>query len=235
MGFLLAVGAAAATMLGWAAVAAKRTWTPRAMGMALLASAVAMLAISAVELVPPGIRDPQTRATSLLLLALGVALVPLLHSILSRLMPRLAAAQGTALMVAVSVGLHNVPEGSVAIAATLVSVQAGIVTAVAIALHNIPEGMAVATAVLAAGGGRRRALHLTGVSMGGEILGALAVLALGASMGPTAAAGLLCLVGGVMISLSLTELIPAAVTLLRTHPELVVDHAPRAPAPRAPA
>ena len=218
VGFLLAVGAASATMLGWAAVAAKRTWTPRAMGVALLASALAMLAISLVELAPPGLRDPQTRAASLALFSLGLALVPALHALLGRLVPGLASLQGAAVIVTVSVALHNVPEGSVAIAATIVSVRAGVITALAIALHNIPEGMAVATAVLASGGSRRRALALTTVSMVGEILGAVAVLVLGAALNPTSAVVLLALVGGVMVSLSITELIPTAVSLMRATP-----------------
>lgn len=216
VGFLLAVAAAAATMLGWAAVAAKHTWTPRAMGVALLVSAVAMLAISLIELIPPGLRDPSTRQTSLLLLILGLGLVPALRALLRRLLPGLPALQGAAAMVAFFIALHNVPEGAVTIAATIVSLQAGVITAIALALHNIPEGMAVSTAVLASGGSRRRAFWLTAVSMLGEILGAAAVLVLGATVSPSSAAALLCLVGGVMVSLSLSELIPASVGLLRT-------------------
>jgi ZIP family zinc transporter len=219
VGYLLAVGAAAATMLGWVAVAAKRTWTPRAMGIALLVSAMAMLAISLLELIPPGLRDPDARTPSLGLLVLGLALVPALRAILSRLMPGLPTLQGAAVMVALFIALHNVPEGAVAIAATIVSLRAGVITAVALALHNIPEGMAVSTAVLAAGGTRRRAFALTAFSMIGEILGATAVLILGATLSPASAAALLCLVGGVMVSLSVTELIPAAMGLLRTPPE----------------
>lgn len=231
-GFLLAVAAAAATMLGWAAVAAKRTWTPRAMGVALLVSAVAMLTVSLVELIPPGLRDPSTRQAALWLLLVGLALVPALRAVLNRLLPGLPALQGAAAMVAVFIALHNVPEGAVTIAATIVSLHAGVITAIALALHNIPEGMAVATAVLAAGGSRRRAFTLTGVSMLGEILGAAAVLVLGTAVSPTSAAALLCLVGGVMVALSVLELIPAAIRLVRAprQPD-ASDHASAPPSP----
>jgi ZIP family zinc transporter len=216
LALLLAVAAAAATMLGWVLVAAKRTWTPRGIGVALLVSAAAMLVISVVELLPPGLRDSQTRGTTVAMALIGALAVPALGWLLSRTFPALGPAHTTSVLVMLSIALHNVPEGTVAYAATIVSVQAGVVTAVAIGLHNIPEGMAVSTTVLAAGGSRRRALAFTAVSMIGEILGAVLLFAVGSAMSPSAATGLLALVGGIMVSLSVTQLIPAGVGLVRS-------------------
>ena len=213
--FLLSVAAASTTMLGWALVAAKRTWTPRHIGIALLLSAAAMLVISLVELLPPGLADPATRLPALLLFLVGGALVPALGRALERLVPSLDGPQSASVLVMLSIAVHNVPEGTVVFAATLVSVQAGVVTAVAIALHNVPEGMAVATAVIAAGGGRRRAAVFTAVSMFGEMLGSVLMLALGASLSPSGATMVLSAVGGIMVSLSLTQLIPTGVGLIR--------------------
>jgi ZIP family zinc transporter len=143
-----------------------------------------------------------------------------LRRVLARLFPGLGALHSASLLVMVSIALHNVPEGSVTIAATLVSLELGVVTAIAIALHNIPEGMAVATAVIAAGGSRRRALAATSVAMGGEVLGAALVLALDASLSPDGAIGLLALVAGIMVSLSLTQLVPAGIALMRPGQQL---------------
>ena len=224
--FLVAVAAAAATMLGWVLVAAKRTWTPRSVGIALLLSAAAMLAISAVELLPPGLLDPETRGRTVLLVALGLALVPVLGAALTRMFPAMGAAHAASVLVMLSIALHNVPEGTVAFAATIVSLRAGLVTALAIALHNIPEGMAVSTSVLAAGGSKRRALAYTAVSMLGEIAGAVAILALGRSMSESAATGLLAVVGGIMISLSLTQLIPTGVRMVRSTETSLAESAP---------
>jgi ZIP family zinc transporter len=224
--FLVAVAAAAATMLGWVLVAAKRTWTPRSVGIALLLSAAAMLVISAVELLPPGLLDPETRGRTVLLVALGLALVPVLGAGLTRMFPAMGAAHAASVLVMLSIALHNVPEGTVAFAATIVSLRAGLVTALAIALHNIPEGMAVSTSVLAAGGSKRRALAYTAVSMLGEIAGAVTILALGRSMSESAATGLLAVVGGIMISLSLTQLIPTGVRLVRSTGTSLPESAP---------
>jgi ZIP family zinc transporter len=213
--FLLAVAAASATMLGWVAVAIKRTWTPRSVGVALLASAAAMLLVSLVELLPPGLSDPATRVPTLVLFTLGMALVPVLNRILAALLPSMGVLQSASVLVMLSIALHNVPEGTVPFAAAMVSLRAGVVTAIAIALHNIPEGMAVSTAVLAAGGGRRRAFAYTAVSMLGEILGAALLLVLDLGLSPAAATQLLAAVAGVMVALSLTQLVPAGIGLVR--------------------
>jgi ZIP family zinc transporter len=144
----------------------------------------------------------------------GFLAVPGLRWVLGRLLPSLGNAQSTALLVMVAIALHNIPEGTVPYSATMISVRAGIITAIAIALHNIPEGMAVSTAVLAMGGTRRRAMAYTGVSVLGEVAGAMLILVGGRALGPTGAAALLALVAGIMVSLCVTQLIPAGVGLV---------------------
>jgi ZIP family zinc transporter len=213
-GFVLSAAAASAALLGWVAVAAKRTWTERSVGFALLFSAAAMLTISLIELLPPGLRDPEMRQGTLLLFAAGFLAVPALRWVLARRLPSLGAGQSTALLVAVAIALHNVPEGAVTIAATTISLQAGLVTAVAVGLHNIPEGMAVSTAVLAMGGSRRRALAYTGVSVLGEVAGAAILLVAGSTLSPGGAAHVMAFVAGIMVSLCVTQLIPAGVGLV---------------------
>lgn len=198
------------------------------MGAALLFSAVAMLAISLFELIPPGLQDPSTRTTAVLLLLVGFALVPALGWLLEQTLPTLGAAPSTAVLVMLALTLHNIPEGAVPLAATMVSIRAGIVTAMAIGLHNIPEGMAVSSTVMAMGGSRRRALVYTALTVAGELIGAFALLLAGRSMSPTGAAQLLSLVAGVMIALSLTQLIPAGIRLVRgtaviTEPKVVAN------------
>jgi ZIP family zinc transporter len=214
-GFLLSAAAASTALLGWLAVAAKRTWTDRSVGFALLFSAFAMLAISLIELLPPGLRDPSLRNATLLLCTAGFVAVPAMRWLLARALPSLGAAQSTAMLVMLAIALHNIPEGAVPFAATMVSVQAGVITAVAIGLHNIPEGMAVSTAVVAMGGSRRRAFVYTAVSVVGELVGALALLVVGSALSPSGAAGLLAFVAGIMIALCLTQLIPAGLRLVQ--------------------
>lgn len=215
LGFLLSAAAASAALLGWLAVAAKRTWTDRGVGLALLFSAAAMLVISVFELIPPGLGDPDTRTAAIALLVAGFVAVPVLGVLLERTLPALGAAQSTAVLVMLALTLHNVPEGAVPLAATMVSVRTGVLAAVAIGVHNIPEGMAVSTTVLALGGSRRKAFAYTAVSVVGELIGALALLLAGRSLSPGGATLLLAAVAGVMLALCLTQLIPAGIRLVR--------------------
>lgn len=215
LGFLLSAAAASTALLGWLAVAAKRTWTERGVGIALLLSAAAMLVISVFELIPPALTDAATRGAAVALVLTGFVAVPILGLLLERALPTLGAARSTAVLVVLALTVHNIPEGAVALAATMVSVQAGVIAAIAIGLHNIPEGMAVATTVLAMGGSRKRAFLYTSVTVIGELIGALALLVAGRSMSPGGAALLLAAVAGVMLSLSVTQLIPAGTRLVR--------------------
>jgi ZIP family zinc transporter len=82
-------------------------------------------------------------------------------------------------------------------------------------LHNIPEGIAVSAPVLASGGSRTRAFWYTAIATGGEILGAVIAVAFAETLTDSRSAALLALVAGIMITLSVVELGPAGVGLMR--------------------
>jgi ZIP family zinc transporter len=215
---LLAVTAAAATLLGWVAVALKRTWTPRSVGISLLLAASAMLIISVGELLLPGLLNPATRVGTAVLALSGIAVVPMLRAALHRMAPGVADLERSAVLVMMAILVHNIPEGSVPFAAAMLSLGTGVVTAVAIGLHNIPEGMAVAAAVIAADGTRLRALAFTVMAMGGEILGALLALFVTQAFTAGTTAGLLAFVAGIMVAISVLELIPSGLARLNGEP-----------------
>ena len=118
--------------------------------------------------------------------------------------------------------LHNIPEGAAAIATTIVDLQSGIATTIAIALHNIPEGVAIAATALAAAGSRTRAFVLVSIAALAEVSGAGIVLYESAALSEILIAKLLTLVAGIMITLSVLELIPNGVKSLRSLRDL--DH-----------
>lgn len=212
---LLASAAAFATLIGWAAVAAKRTWTPRAIGIMLLVTAVVMVVVSAGELIPTALTTSSEPRSVVVWVVIGGLFVVGMRWLSDRILPSLSRAASSAAMVAVAISVHNIAEGSATVAATVISVQAGVITAIAIGLHNIPEGIAVSSTVIAAGGTRLRALFFTLVATAGEILGVLITLGFADLLTESRSSGLLAAVAGVMIVLSLTEIGPAAVRQIR--------------------
>ncbi|GAB5032497.1 zinc transporter ztp29-like [Nannochloropsis oceanica] len=116
------------------------------------------------------------------------------------------------LQVALSLSLHNFPEGIATFAASLKGLNLGLPLAISIALHNLPEGAACAIPIYVATGSRKKALLVALLSGLAEPAGVLFVAFVGpSSLTPAVVAGLLSVVGGVMIRLSVFELAPQAV------------------------
>ena len=116
-----------------------------------------------------------------------------------------------ALVATLAVALHNFPEGFAVFAGATRSLELGLVLAVAVAAHNIPEGMAVAAPVLRATGSRARAFWAGLASGLLEPLGAICGgLALYSFMTSGLIGAMLAFVAGVMVYVSLDELLPAA-------------------------
>ncbi len=120
------------------------------------------------------------------------------------------------LLSAIALGLHNFPEGIATFTAALNDVNMGITIAIAIALHNIPEGIAVSMPIYFATGSRAKAFGYSFLSGLVEPLGAFAAYFLASMMGFNLAdssvvmAAMLAGVAGIMVFISLDQLLPAA-------------------------
>jgi ZIP family zinc transporter len=128
----------------------------------------------------------------------------------------------TGLLVALGIGVHNFPEGITSFAGTMRDPALGIAIAIAIALHNIPEGIAVSTPVYAATGSRAKALLWSTLSGLAEPVGALLAAAVLLPFLNATVLGLaLAAVAGVMVFISLDELIPVASSFCEEHLSIV--------------
>ena len=117
----------------------------------------------------------------------------------------------TGLLTALGIGLHNFPEGIITFVGTLHDVHLGVALAVAIALHNIPEGLAISAPVYAATKSRGKAFFWSFLSGLAEPVGALLAAAVLMPLMTQVVMGMaLAAVAGVMVAISLDELIPAA-------------------------
>lgn len=116
------------------------------------------------------------------------------------------------LMTAVAIGIHNFPEGLATFVAALSDPSVGAALAVAIAIHNVPEGLCVAIPVYYATGNRWKAFGwalLSGIS---EPIGAaLGWLVLKDIMSELVYGILFGVVAGMMVNITIHELIPTAV------------------------
>jgi len=115
------------------------------------------------------------------------------------------------LFTALAIGIHNFPEGLATFTATLTDPNLGIAIAVAVAIHNIPEGIAVSVPIYYATGSRLKAFKLSFLSGLSEPVGALVgYLLLMPFFSPTVFGILFASVAGIMVFISLDELLPSA-------------------------
>jgi ZIP family zinc transporter len=116
------------------------------------------------------------------------------------------------ILTALGIAIHNFPEGLIVFSSAVGGdVKHGIVVAVAVALHNIPEGISVSLPVLAATGSRKRAFMYSFSAGVAEPIGAiLGFLVLRPFLTPFVLSLLLAFAAGIMVYISLDELLPAA-------------------------
>ncbi len=133
------------------------------------------------------------------------------------------------LFTALAIAIHNFPEGLATFLSTLQDPALGVAIAVAVALHNIPEGISVSVPIYYATGNRRKAFVYSFLSGLAEPIGAgVAYVALRIFTGdpsgaiPSQVMGVLFAgVAGIMVYISLDELLPISRTYGKGHDSLL--------------
>ena len=134
----------------------------------------------------------------------------------------------TGLFSALAIAIHNFPEGLATFLSALQDPTVGAAIAVAVALHNIPEGISVSVPVFFATGRRDKAFLYSTLSGISEPIGAvIAYLALrllvggsGGVMPPEVTGILFAAVAGIMVYISLDELLPTSRAYGKGHDSL---------------
>jgi ZIP family zinc transporter len=115
------------------------------------------------------------------------------------------------LFTALAIAIHNFPEGLATFLSALKDTKLGIAIAVAIALHNIPEGIAVSVPIFYATNNRKKAFIYSFLSGLCEPVGALIGFAVISTFLNDVVFGVLfASVAGIMVFISLDELLPTA-------------------------
>jgi len=123
------------------------------------------------------------------------------------------------LLLTFGIAIHNFPEGLVTFTcAATGDVAFGVMIAVAIALHNIPEGIAISVPIYQATGSHRRAFAYSFLAGLAEPMGALIGYAiLLPFLTPAVLSSTLAFVAGIMVYISLDEILPLAYRYGRGH------------------
>lgn len=117
----------------------------------------------------------------------------------------------TGLFTALAIGVHNFPEGMATFVAALQDSSVALPIVVAIAIHNIPEGISVSVPIYYATGSKRKAFFYSFISGLAEPLGALVgYLLLMPFLSDFLFGILYCAIAGIMVYISLDELLPSA-------------------------
>ena len=244
---LMALGltlfAGMATGIGsWIAFSAKRT-NHRFLSVSTGFSAGVMLYVSFIEIFPKGLAEMiacQGDRLGYFYTTLGFFGGMLLIGLIDNLVPseenphepKLSTQNPKLLRMgmftALAIGIHNFPEGLATFLAAMRDPALGVAIAIAIALHNIPEGISVSVPIYYASGSRRRAFVYSLLSGLAEPIGALvAYLLLILVAGPDAAVppllmgGLFAGVAGIMVYISVDELLPTSRAYGKGHDSLL--------------
>lgn len=131
------------------------------------------------------------------------------------------ALKRTGIFTALAIAIHNFPEGFATFISSLDNLTLGIAIAIAVAIHNIPEGLAVSLPIYHATGDKKKAFIYSALSGFAEPLGAfVGALILLPFIGDLTLAISFAMIAGIMVFISLDELLPAAKTYDKAHDSL---------------
>jgi zinc transporter, ZIP family len=228
LAFLFTLFAGLATGVGGLLAFFKIARNPKVLAISLGFSAGVMVYVSFVEILPKGVDSLLVGLPLHLAWALGVFAFFIgfgIAGVIDKLIPNHEIDKTelvipnrnkkvllrTGLFTALAITIHNFPEGLATFMATLQDPTLGFAIALAIAIHNIPEGIAVSVPILHATGSRSKALFYSTLSGLAEPVGAiLGFLVLQWLFTDWTFGVLFCAVGGIMIYISIDELLPSA-------------------------
>lgn len=229
LALLLTIGAGLSTAIGGAIGVLGRSDSRRILSLGLGFSAGVMIYVSLMEILPEG-HEALAEATgqasggwwTMAAFFAGIALIALIDRLVPRAInphepgtirarERQRALMHTGLLTAVALAAHNFPEGFATFISGLQEPSIAVGVALAIAIHNIPEGLAVAVPVYQATGSRHKGFWAATLSGLAEPAGALVGYALLAPVLSPALLGVIfAAIAGIMVFISIDELLPAA-------------------------
>ncbi|MDR1653318.1 MAG: zinc transporter ZupT [Prevotellaceae bacterium] len=230
---LLTTIAGLSTGIGSAVAFFARRTNTKLLSVALGFSAGVMIYVSFIEILPQAFALAKSALTSasdtyvVLAFFAGIAIIFLIDALIpanenphemhnveemqTRNVPNESDLKRTGILMALAIAIHNFPEGIATFASAVVAPEIAIPIAIAIAIHNIPEGIAVSVPIFYATGNRRKAFYMSFMSGMAEPLGGvLGFLFVMKYMSEFGLGMLMAAVAGIMVFISVDELLPGS-------------------------
>lgn len=114
-------------------------------------------------------------------------------------------------LTALAIEIHNFPEGLATFGTAISDLKLGVLITIAIAIHNIPEGISVSIPIFCATGNRKKEFIYSLIAGIAEPVGAvIGFLILMPFLSAGLLTGLLAFVAGIMVYISVDEILPMA-------------------------
>jgi ZIP family zinc transporter len=180
--------------------------------LSLLFSSIVMFIISIFSLIPEAINYIGFSFINIILLFIFINIGIIISSYIDK---RLESTPSNSLYKlgitsVIALVLHNIPEGIITFLMSSNDIKIGISIAIAIALHNIPEGISIAIPIYYSTNSHKKAFIYTFISGFSELIGGIiSCLFLSDYINNFILFIILSITAGIMIHLSLFELLPS--------------------------
>ena len=180
-----------------------------------------MITVSITDLIPStisGLLKNYYLFPAVLLTLIFIVVGIVLSTIINKYIPDISSKEinnkglfKVGLISMIAIILHNVPEGIATFMTSTRDIKLGLSLALAITLHNVPEGISISIPIYYSTKNKFKAILYTFISGISEPIGAIiAYLFLAPFMNDVIMSVLLAIIAGIMISISMYELIPAS-------------------------
>jgi len=222
MPLLFSFVAGVSTLVGSILALFYKKFNQKDLSFALGLSAGAMVYLSFMELVPIALKSLSYEQVNIGFFA-GMGVIALIDWLIPQHYNSCSTTVYSPLfksgiLLALAITIHNIPEGIAVFMGTVGDVKSGLLLSVATALHNIPEGIAVAAPIYYATKKKLSAFKYSFVAGMAEPVGAVAAYVLLLPyINQSLLAWIFAFVAGVMIYISLDELLPTCFQNTKGH------------------
>lgn|SRR5574344_119759 len=209
MPFILTTIAGLSTLLGSIFIFFKFKNQNNIINISLSFAAGVMITVSITDLIPESYNLLNHNYISIIYVLISINIGIIISMLIDKFVPASDNLYRVGVISMIAIIMHNIPEGIATYMTSSHDIKLGLSLSIAIALHNIPEGISISLPIYYSTNSKSKAFIYTLISAISEIVGALfSALFLKNIMNNYIMSILLGSIAGIMIHISLYELVP---------------------------